>query len=70
MKLERKIELLHQSSERLMRSLKLPRDKGWWVFMRRESWLHFKRSWELLWAVLRKKNNGAKGGEGEGKNRS
>jgi len=70
MRLERKIELLHQSSERLLRSLKLPQDKGWWVFMRRESWLHFKRSWGLLWAVLRRKNSTPKGGGGEGKNRS
>jgi hypothetical protein len=61
MALQRKIELLHNSSERLMKALKLPRDKGWWVFMRQEAWLHFKRSLELLWTVLRKKNSNAKG---------
>jgi hypothetical protein len=58
--LQRKIELLHNSSERLIRALKLPRDKGWWDFIRRESWLHFKRSLELLWMVVRKKNGNTK----------
>ena len=55
MKLERKVELLHQSSERLMEALKLPRDLTWWRFMRREAWVHLKRSIELWWMVLREK---------------
>jgi hypothetical protein len=63
MSLQRKIELLHNSSERLMRALKLPRDKGWWGFMKQEAWLHFKRFLELLWAVLRKKNSDTKGAD-------
>ncbi len=54
-KLNRKVELLHKSSERLMRGLSLPRDKNFWWYMRREAWLHLRRSWELLWLVLRKK---------------
>ena len=54
--LNRKIELLHQSSERMMKALKLPRDKGWWPFMRKETWLHLQRAWEVMWMVLRRKD--------------
>jgi hypothetical protein len=43
-----------------MKALKLPRDKGWWVFMKHEAWVLFNRSLELLWMVVRKKNGNAK----------
>ena len=51
-----KVELISKSANRLMGALELqPRDKMWWWFMRRESWIHLKRSWELFWMVLRRK---------------
>lgn len=53
--LARKIELLHNSSERMMKALGLSRDAAWWRFMRREVWLHLKRTLELMWMVLRRK---------------
>jgi len=54
MKLEQRIELLHRSSERLMSGVRdLRRDDAWWVFMRREFWLHLKLIitawWKFLW---------------------
>lgn len=55
MKLPERVELLHRSSERLMEALKLTRDLYYWAFMRREVWIHLKRTIELLWAVMRKK---------------
>ena len=54
-RLQRKVELISNSADRMMRVLELPRDKRWWWFMRRESWIHLKRSWELWWMVLRRK---------------
>jgi hypothetical protein len=54
-KLERKVELISNSSDRLQKSLGLSRDRTWWGFMRQEAWIHLKRSWELWWMVLRKK---------------
>ncbi len=55
MKLAEKIELLNRSSQRMMDALKLPWDEKFWWFLRREAWLHLKRSLELWWMVLRKK---------------
>jgi len=55
MELAERIELLHRSSERLVEALELTRDRDWWRFMRREVWLHLKRTLELVWAVLAKK---------------
>ena len=55
MSLKRQVELPHNSSERLMKTLELKRDRAWWIFMRREAWIHLKRSWELWWTVLRRK---------------
>jgi len=55
MGLQRKVELIWNSADRMVRVLELPRDKRWWVFMRWESWVHLKRSWELWWLVLRRK---------------
>lgn len=55
MTLQRKIKLIHQSSERLMKALELTKDRYRWVFMRRETWIHLKRTLELLWLVLRRK---------------
>jgi len=59
--IERNIELIKRSADRLTRALALPRDKIWRTFMQRESWIHLKRSVELLWAVLRGKNGGKNG---------
>ena len=52
MNLAERIELLHRSSERLMEAVKLPRDDKFWWFMRRELWVHLKRSFEALWHAL------------------
>lgn len=54
--LTRKIELLNRSSERMIKALELPRDKGWWWFMRKEAWLHLQRAWEVMWMVLWRKD--------------
>lgn len=54
--LKRKIELLHNSSDRMVKALGLDHDNSFWRFMRRESWIHLKRSLELLWAVLWKRD--------------
>ena len=54
--LERKIELLNNSSQRLGRALGLTRDNAFWRYIRQEAWIHFKRSAELLWMVLRRKD--------------
>ena len=53
--MQRQVELIFKSANRMMGVLELPRDKMWWWFMRREAWIHLKRSWELWWMVLRKK---------------
>lgn len=55
MQLTERIKLLHRSSERMMDALKLERDEPFWFFMRREIWIHLKRTLELVWAVLKKK---------------
>lgn len=55
MTLERKVELLHRSSDRLMKALDLARDQVWWGFIHREVWVHLKWTLELLWVVLRRK---------------
>jgi hypothetical protein len=52
MDLKQKIELLHRSSNRMMDALSLPRDVPWWNFMRREAYLHLKRSFETWWHII------------------
>ncbi len=53
MRLQRKVELIARSSDRMVSCIRDPRkDDSWWVFMRKESWIHFKRSLELLWMVI------------------
>jgi len=52
MKLEETIERLHRSSSRMMELLKLPRGKAWRQFLRRETWIHIKRTAELAWLAL------------------
>jgi len=55
-KLKHKIELLHRSSERLLRAVSIKyNDLTWWRFLRQESWVHLRRSLELFLMVLRKK---------------
>ncbi len=54
MKLEKSIELLHRSSQRMLDSLSLTRDAHWWTFLRREIWIHFKRTLQVWWAITRK----------------
>lgn len=57
MKLEKKVELLLFSSQRMLEALKLPRDKHFWWFMHRELWIHLKRTVEAWWCVLWKKTD-------------
>ncbi len=40
----------------MIKALELPRDKGWWWFMRKEAWLHLQRAWEVMWMVLWRKD--------------
>lgn len=57
--LRKKIFFIGRSAERLHQAIRLDMVKGdeaWWHFMRREAWLHLKRSVELLYMVLRKRN--------------
>jgi len=54
-KLRHKVELLHRSSERLVRAAGIKRiDRTWWRFVRKESWIHLRRSLELFLMVLRR----------------
>lgn len=56
--LRKKIFFISRSTERLQHALRLSivrGDEAWWHFMRREAWLHLKRSLELLIMVLRKR---------------
>jgi len=54
--LKHKVELLHRSSERLLRAVNIKRgDRTWWSFVHKEPWIHLKRSLELLLMVLRRK---------------
>ncbi len=57
MKLEHKLEHLTNSTRRLNTAyVCLPdHDYIFWDFMRREAWVHIKRSVEFMWMVLRKK---------------
>ena len=50
--LESSIKALHDSSQRMMRLLKVgPRDEIWWRTIRKEAWLHLKRSARVIWDV-------------------
>lgn len=56
MALKRKIELIYRSGIRLMSLADETEQSGiWWEVLRREAWLHLRRTVELLWLVLRKK---------------
>lgn len=48
-KLERMIGLIEYSTERLTRGLKLPIAGSRQQFLKKEAWVHFKRSAELVW---------------------
>lgn len=60
--LKRKIELIRNSTDRLERLLRLSDDNqeqmtaAWWKILRRESWLHLKRTAELFWMVCRRRH--------------
>jgi len=56
MTLERRVELLHRSINRIMKAVELglPRSNRWWWYMRRWTWMHFKQTLGLLWIVRRK----------------
>lgn len=55
MKLEERIELLHRSSQRMMEMIPGSRNAFWWGFMRRETWIHLRRSLELWWQIVQGK---------------
>lgn len=46
---------IQKSSDRLERTLAMPRDRIFWRFLRREAWIHLQRSLELLWFSVRRK---------------
>lgn len=50
-RLEKKIHFIERSTERLKKAYQLPRDSGFWWFMRKETWIHLKRTLELAWHV-------------------
>lgn len=59
---DKRVDYLHRSSSRMKASLSLKnRGKVWWAFMRKETWIHLKRSVELWWHVSRKRHQ--KGGD-------
>ena len=49
--IKRTVELITNSTERLVRGLALPKSKSQTRFLRREAWIHFKRSAGLLWGL-------------------
>lgn len=51
MNLERRIELLHNSSNRMMEVVKIKDASAWLSFMKRELKIHLKRTLEIMWAV-------------------
>jgi len=53
--LKRKIELIRRSTDRLERGMNLEDEQSFWIFLRKELWLHWKRTTEALLMVLRKK---------------
>lgn len=56
-KLTRQIELICRSSERMRGIHDLVPERGafFWAFLKRESWIHLKRSLGLWWMVIRGK---------------
>lgn len=56
MKLAQRIELLHRSSERMMRLIARPGGDLWWNTLKKETWIHLKRSFELWWYMIRRKD--------------
>lgn len=55
MSLGRKIELLYRSSHRMMNVIGMKRDEDFWLFLRRELWIHFKLTVSTWWMVFRRK---------------
>lgn len=53
--LRHKVEMIARSTDRLQRALTLARDDYAWAFLRKESWLHLRRSLELWWMVIRRR---------------
>ena len=52
-KLDRVIDLIKFSAERLVRGLNLPEGLNRENFLRKEAWVHFKLSSRLLWYLYR-----------------
>ena len=46
-----KIRLMENSVERMKKAVGKKRDEAWWIFMRRETWLHLERAIELYQAL-------------------
>jgi|GEM_PF-6361922 len=62
-KIKRTVELITNSTDRLVRGIALPESKARTKFLRREAWVHFRRSAGLLWGLYTtktKKKQGAK----------
>lgn len=54
--LEHKVNLIARSTERLQKALLWRRDEYFWVFLRKEAWVHLKRAIELWWMAVRGKS--------------
>lgn len=59
--IQRTVELISNSTDRLVRSIALPESKARTQFLKREAWVHFKRTVELLWALYRTKTKKKEG---------
>ncbi len=59
--IKRTVELISNSTERLEWSIARPESKARTQFLKREAWVHFKRTVELLWALYRTKTRKGKG---------
>ncbi|MHB8084382.1 MAG: hypothetical protein ACYDHZ_00955 [Dehalococcoidia bacterium] len=53
--LKRQIELLYWSACRIKKAIDLPRSESTWRFLRAELWLHMRRTIQVWWSVIRRK---------------
>jgi len=44
---DQKVEALCRSAERMKEAMSLPRDRYWWKFMQKETWIQLKRALRL-----------------------
>lgn len=59
--IKRTVQLMSNSTERLEWGIARPESKARTLFLKREAWVHFKRTVELLWALYRTKTKKKEG---------